>query len=149
MKEILVTNLELDLAKFSLYEEKEKKQRFIRPWVQSSPLTDRLGRNSRLLNTVFNSVEKSLETQARASTGPQMEVINEVKYLLILYLDILMTAKTSVFAGQKKKQTGHRHYIRGKGLSKGFTSNKFIFLCQGLVQSEIPVRAWRRHLVHK
>ena len=59
-------NLEIDLAKFAVYEEAEGKQRYIRPWVQSNRLTDRLGRNSRLLTTVFNSVETSLGPQARA-----------------------------------------------------------------------------------
>ena len=83
LKDTIVQNLEHDCAQFSLYEEAEKKQRFIRPWVQSSPLTDRLGRNSRLLKTVVTSVENSLDTQARASTGPKVEVTDEVKYIFI------------------------------------------------------------------
>ena len=66
LKEKLLKNLENDLAKFLIYEEAEKEQRFIRPWVQSSPLTDRLGRNSRLLTTVDNSVQNTLGPQARA-----------------------------------------------------------------------------------
>ena len=85
LKEKLLKNLKLDLAKFSLYEEAEKKQRFIRPWVKSSPLTHRLGRNSRLLNTVVNSVKNSLgrqvsallDPQVSAALGPQLEAITE------------------------------------------------------------------------
>ena len=66
-------NLEKDLAKFAIYEEAEGKQRYIRPWVQSSPLTDRLGRNSRLLTTVVNSVKSVLGPHYQTSTGPQLE----------------------------------------------------------------------------
>ena len=80
LQEMLMKNMKKDLVKFALYEEAETKQRYIRPWVQSSPLTDRLGRNSRLLTTVVNSVQSLLGPHYQASTGSQLEPITEENF---------------------------------------------------------------------
>ena len=52
----------VDLAKFVCHEESAEQQRFKRRWVQSNLFTDRLARDSRLLETVASSVHDSLET---------------------------------------------------------------------------------------
>ena len=62
LRDHIVENLVVDLAKFVRHEESAEQQRFKRRWVQSNLFTDRLARDSRLLETVASSVHDSLET---------------------------------------------------------------------------------------
>jgi hypothetical protein len=71
VKDKIVESLVIDLTKFSRHEAAAEGVRFKRRWRQSTACTDKLARDSRLLNTVFNSVRTTLAPQNASLDGPR------------------------------------------------------------------------------